>query len=268
MPATTPRADTRLGIFLGCAFALTWGTWWPLAARIPAGATPLAHAGFAALYVLGGVGPTLAALVAVVLTPREGSLREYAARLLRWRVGLAWYLIALGGPPLLAWALAQLGLLQHAAPAAILPWSQALALLPVMILGGGLEELGWRGVAQPALQRRWPLLGACLAVGALWALWHLPLFFLHGTAQYAGSFARFAAGVGANALLFGWLYAGTGSILLCVLAHAASNTASASGLELPAAAGSLVWLAAALKIALGAGLILCRPPRAQLLANG
>ena len=234
---------------------------------MPAGATPLSFPGSAALYVLGGLGPTLAALVAVVLTPRGGSLREYAGRVFRWRVSLAWYLIALCGPPLLAWGLAQLGLMQHAAPPAVLPWSQALALFPLMILGGGLEELGWRGVAQPALQHRWPLLGACLAVGALWALWHLPLFFLHGTAQYDGSFARFAAGVCANALLFGWLYAATGSILLCVLAHAASNTASASGLELPAAAGALLWLATALKIALGAGLILCRP-RGQRVANG
>jgi len=132
-----------------------------------------------------------------------------------------------------------------------------------MILGGGLEELGWRGVAQPALQRRWPPFGACLAVGALWALWHLPLFFLHGTAQYGGSFTRFAADVCANALLFGWLYAGTGSILLCVLAHAASNTASAGGLELPEAAGVLLWLAVGLKMALGAALILHGPPRAR-----
>lgn len=232
--------------------------WWPLAAVVPAGTTPLSQPGFAMLYVLGGLGPTLAALLAVALTPRAGSMREYAGRLVRWRVSFIWYLIALGGPPLLAWALAQLGQQAHAGPAALLPWSRALALFPLMILGGGLEELGWRGVAQPALQQRWPLLGACLAVGALWALWHLPLFFLHGTAQYGGEFARFAAGVCANALLFGWLYAATGSILLCVLAHAASNTASASGLELPAAAGSLLWLAVALKGALGAGLIFSR----------
>lgn len=263
VPATTPPADSRLGIFLGCAFALTWGTWGPLAALVPPGATPLSQARFAALYVLGGLAPALAALVAVALTPRAGSLREYARRLLRWRLSLVWYLIALCGPPLIAWALAQLGLLAHAAPPSLLPLSRALTLFPLMIIGGGLEELGWRGVAQPALQRRWPLLGACLVVGALWALWHLPLFFLHGTAQYGGSFTRFAAGVCANALLLGWLYARTNSILLCVLAHAASNTASASGLELADAAGGLLWLAAALKIVLGGALILWGPPRAR-----
>lgn len=261
MPATTPPADTRLGIFLGCAFALTWGTWGPLAARVPPGATPLSQAGFAALYILGGLGPALAAAVAVALTPRAGSLREYAGRLVRWRVSIVWYLVALCGPPLLDWVLAQLGLLSRAAPPSPLPWARALALFPLMVIGGGLEELGWRGVAQPALQRRWPLLGACLVVGTLWALWHLPLFFLHGTAQYGGSFARFAAGVCANALLLGWLYARTNSILLCLLAHAASNTASASGLELPDAAGALLWLAVALKLGLGAVLILGSPQK-------
>ena len=112
MRTTTPPAESRLGIFLGCAFALTWGTWWPLAARVPQGAAPLSEGGYAALDVLGGLGPTLAALVAVALTPQAGSLREYAQRLVRWRLSPYWYLLALCGAPLLAWALVQLGLLR------------------------------------------------------------------------------------------------------------------------------------------------------------
>ncbi len=30
----------------------------------------------------------------------------------------------------------------------------ALISFPIMIIGGGLEEIGWRGILQPALQKR------------------------------------------------------------------------------------------------------------------
>ena len=34
------------------------------------------------------------------------------------------------------------------------PLYVALISFPIMIIGGGLEEIGWRGILQPALQKR------------------------------------------------------------------------------------------------------------------
>lgn len=62
-----------------------------------------------------------------------------------------------------------------------------------MIVGGGLEEPGWRGVAQPELERRWSRWRAATVVGVIWALWHLPLFHIPGVGQYGDSFPLFAA---------------------------------------------------------------------------
>ncbi|MCK2372907.1 CPBP family glutamic-type intramembrane protease, partial [Escherichia coli] len=76
-----------------------------------------------------------------------------------------------------------------------------LPLFGMMLVGGGVEELGWRGIAQPELARRHGPLPAALVVGLVWALWHLPLFHIPGVSQYGGSFPHFAAGVFGSALL-------------------------------------------------------------------
>jgi len=44
-----------------------------------------------------------------------------------------------------------------------------------------IEEFGWRGVAQPILQRHMAPIWAGVLIGIIWGFWHLPAFFLSGT---------------------------------------------------------------------------------------
>lgn len=48
-----------------------------------------------------------------------------------------------------------------------------LAMAAVFFLGALGEELGWTGYLLGPLARRWGELGAGLAIGAVWAAWHL-----------------------------------------------------------------------------------------------
>lgn len=252
----------RLALYLVMTFGITWVAWWPLASLIPAGAGVFTNATFSSLYIVGGLGPTLAALIAVALTPRQGSLQAYATSLTRWRVPLAWYLLALLLPPIVAFVLdllaAWFGAQQPTFPA-FRDLSRVPLIFLTMILGGGLEELGWRGVAQPNLERRMSRLPSAAIVGILWALWHLPLFYIHGVPQFGADFPLFAADVVGNALLLAWIYGGTGSILLCVLFHAANNTAATLGLDAWDGSPHMAWIGPAVKTALGAALILLLP---------
>ena len=185
------RSNGRLVLYLVMTFGITWVAWWPLASLIPAGASVFSNPTFSALYIAGGLGPTLAALIAVALTPREGSLHAYAASLTRWRVPLAWYLVAFLLPPI--WRSRSTfwphGSARNPPPFRRFTTCRAVPLIFLtMILGGGLEELGWRGVAQPMLERRFNRITSAAIVGVLWALWHLPLFFIHGVPQYGADF--------------------------------------------------------------------------------
>jgi membrane protease YdiL (CAAX protease family) len=138
---------------------------------------------------------------------------------------------------------------------ALKPWSQLIPLFLTMIIGGGLEELGWRGVAQPELERRLSRAAAALVVGVVWALWHLPLFYLPGVGQYGTSFAIFALQVVGLAFILAWLYAATRSILFCVIFHAATNAALAMGITTPTGHSGPAVAGAVLKLILGVVLV-------------
>ena len=61
----------------------------------------------------------------------------------------------------------------------------------MIFFGGGQEELGWRGyILDPLEERLGPWLGN-LVLAVVWAVWHVPLFFIPGTSQIFVPFAGF-----------------------------------------------------------------------------
>lgn len=233
-------ASRRALVYLATAFSITWPAWGLLAVLAEAHVTSYGTWPYMSLYVLGGLGPTLAAYVAVWRTRSQAPLSEFNRRVLRWRVRPLWYLVALGLPAALGFmAIGVAVALKPALGAALSfkPWYLFPLYLLMTIVGGGLEEFGWRGITQDEWARSIGPLRAALLIAPVWALWHLPLFFLPGVAQYHASFALFLAGEFGIALLLGWLYTHTQSILLCVLMHAASNAVVVMGVFVPSGMG-------------------------------
>lgn len=252
----------RLTLYLVLTFGITWFCWWPLSSLVPEGSAVFANPTFTSLYFVGGLGPTLGAFLSVSLTRQEGTLQSYARSLVRWRAPLKWYAIALLFPAILAIAL-DFAAAWFGAGRPALPGARDLVRLPLifatMIVGGGLEELGWRGVAQPMLERRMSRLASAAVVGIFWSFWHIPLFFIHGVAQFGANYALFAADVMGDAFLLAWIYGGTRSILLCILFHAASTTSATLGLDAWDGSAQLAWIGPVAKVAIGAMLILFLP---------
>jgi membrane protease YdiL (CAAX protease family) len=102
--------------------------------------------------------------------------------------------------------------------------SIAVTLVTTIVLVGLFEELGWRGFALPRLQRRQPALQASLALGAIWALWHLPELISDPTGQRPP--IQFVVGILAQSVVLAWLYNSTNASLpIVILFHATLNTA-------------------------------------------
>ncbi len=130
--------------------------------------------------------------------------------------------------------------------------------LIVATIGGGLdEEVGWRGMAQPLLQRQLSPLSANLVLGVIWAVWHLPLWLDPNSAQSAYPIALYALVIVGHSLVTGYLYnASGGSLLVAVIAHSANNTFDGLRYAILGDAGSeLLWqvVLAAASLALGVG---------------
>lgn len=104
------------------------------------------------------------------------------------------------------------------------PIYMAFLQIPLMIIGGGLEEIGWRGFLQPQLQKKLPVSLSTLILSVIWAIWHLPLWFIVGTHQQVNmNFFWFLINAMALSFLFAAIYYGTKSIFMCILLHAMTN---------------------------------------------
>ena len=103
------------------------------------------------------------------------------------------------------------------------PWYLLVPYLPFMVIGGGIEEIGWRGYLQPCLEKRFSFVPAALIQGSIWAIWHLPLWFVQGSTQSSLNFGSFWLYCVVFCFVLGALYRATSSIFAAVLLHAWVN---------------------------------------------
>lgn len=104
------------------------------------------------------------------------------------------------------------------------PISAMGVFLVALTVSGGNEELGWRAVLEPELERGMPFSAACLVTEVIWGLWHLPLWFTQGAGRETTPFLAFVA---LAVLLSFWLsalYRAGGCVFSCCLLHALTNT--------------------------------------------
>ena len=222
--------------FFVLAYAFSW---WPL----PFG-------GFLPL------GPLVGALIVLAITEGRAGLRELGSRMIRWRVGWIWYVVALGLPLAVHLITVALNVALGAGAPSLAQFSPlsgiilvfALRLVSPLDVPLG-EEPGFRGFALPRLQAaRSPLL-ATLILGVLVAVWHVPLLL----PQFGLRPIELLTTV-AVTFWYTWLFDHTGgSVLMTIVAHATEGIIEPSEFWAAGAAAAqggliydVVWCAVAL----------------------
>lgn len=167
-------------------------------------------------------GPAVGAVVvSALMGPDEW--RTLRRRASDWRVGVGWYLVALGLPIIVSAARSIGERLAGASGAFELQPVTPLSIVVFAMVFG--EELGWRGFALPRLLERNGPWAASIAVGVTWAAWHLPLFYMPGMPQFGSPFVAFIVYTIGLSLLLTWLAIPTGaSVVLATVFHGAVNT--------------------------------------------
>lgn len=225
----TPRTRFPFEFFV-VAFAWSWLLWLPLVLA-GAGLLPLKRDLVATLStpvtIVAIFGPGVGALYCLRTLQGKGAVRAYLRGVLDYRLGWKAWLVpvaVLGGTTWLAWILPEL----WGAPRAnmLLPglWAFPPYVLLMITLGGGQEELGWRGyILDPMEARLGPWLGNPV-LGVVWAIWHLPLFFIPGASQTSVPFAAFVLLLVGYSWLFAWVRQASGRRTLAgLLAHGWAN---------------------------------------------
>jgi membrane protease YdiL (CAAX protease family) len=200
-----------------------------IVALVLAGALP---SGFLQLAAMSG------SVAAIILAAIEGrkSVRELLRRALIWRVGIQWWVFALlAFAPLIVAALYLYNLWGGPAVdwSGVGPLASFVPLLLFLVIFAGFgEEFGWRGYLLPRLQARYSALLSTLIVCAVWALWHIVLFFVEGTGQYewaqevgfAAAYFTYAVALIGWSIMYTWVFNNTkGSVLLAAVVHGAGN---------------------------------------------
>lgn len=172
------------------------------------------------LFYLAVYAPAIAALSLILYRHGVNGTRRFLARLLLWRAPIHWYALLIVVVPLVFYASA---LLKAGAYDTLFPFASVpayLAALFFMAIKGPIEEIGWRGLALPLLQRGMAPIWAGLVLGVIWGIWHLPAFLLGGTPQSAWSLTPFFVGTVALSVIVTPMFnRSRGSILLPALFH-------------------------------------------------
>jgi hypothetical protein len=197
--------------FFLVTFLLSWLLWLPLV-MAGAGILPLDEDLLGAItmpvIIIGAFGPAAGAFYCLNKFNGRDAVRQYLRGLLDFRLGWqAWLvpILVLGGSTWFAWMLPELW--GEPRVDMLLPslWVFPPYIVIMILFGGGQEELGWRGyILDPMEERLGPWLGN-LALGVIWAVWHLPLFFIPGTSQTLMPFGGFVLLTTGYSWFFAWV---------------------------------------------------------------
>lgn len=174
------------------------------------------------------LGPSVAGIVLISVTQGTAGLRDLMSRM--HRIGGYRFLAALGIPPAL------ILLVLFALKVFVSPVFTPNHFFIGFLFGcaaGFFEEIGWTGLAFPAMRSKLGAMRAAVTLGLLWAVWHVPVIDYLGSATphrayWLAFFLAFTAAMTAVRVLICWLYSNTNSVLLAQALHASSTGALAA----------------------------------------
>jgi uncharacterized protein len=243
------RADVRPWTFFGLTLLLSWAVWLPLMS-VRLGVLPdvVPLSALTSVALLGVLMPAVAATTLTARAAGRAGLRDLWGRLCRWRVGRLWLAVVLGQPILLMVTALLHNALGGDDPVVAteeLGVGGLLTSAVFLVVASTGEEVGWRGLALPALQARGGPVRASVVLGLVTATWHLPYWLLQGVLADHGAGYLVIDYVFVVALTFQltWLVNhGNGSLLVAVVFHVVFNLVNVTILPVTASVGAFTLL--------------------------
>jgi len=209
----------QVKLFLFYTFAITWFCWLSIIlANKYFNVLNYGDPMFWILYTIGSLGPALSAYLIFRQFRASFAQKSFIKYIFNKKIsGKVWLIFSL----FLVWRLFMIWIsFGINKPISML---SILVNFPFLIVLGGLEELGWRGILQPQFEKIILFLPSVLAVGVVWSVWHLPLWFINGTVQSVFPFWLYLISGIVLTASFTTLYKYTNSLFLSIITHAWFN---------------------------------------------
>ena len=177
--------------------------------------------------IVGAFGPAVGAFVSLRTLEGKGAVTSYIKSFFNLKFGLkVWISIffVLGLITVASWFLPEL--FGEPRLPMLLPnvYIFPIYWLIMVFLGGGQEEIGWRGYILTFLERRFGLFLGSGILGLIWACWHIPLWFIPGTSQTYMNFFGFIMLTTGYSFFFSWIMKSSGNRPLAgLIAHGTAN---------------------------------------------
>jgi len=209
--------------FTALTLGITLLTWGGAAVLGQLGITFDNHPWMWGLFVIGGLSPTYVSYIVLKRNGEVSGFKEWLKNVFHFNAKLSHYLLVILFVALFFGThIAVSGL------AEMQPIYMFFVMLPMMLIGGGLEEAGWRYILQPELDKKYGFFISSAITGIIWWAWHIPLFFIPGTGQHDYiNFWMFAVMIIGGTFFYGAIVrvAGKAVVFLSILAHTLFNSA-------------------------------------------
>jgi len=184
-----------------------------------------------ALTILGVFGPAIGAILSVLTIEGKSSLKTFVKAFFSlkfgWKIWLSIFIV-LGIAGIIAWIIPE-----YLGEDRVQTYLPSVYIFPLYVLmmvffGGGQEEIGWRGYISPYLEKRFGLIIGGLILGIIWAVWHIPLWFISSSTQKYTNFFGFMLLTIGYSYFFSWIIKESGNRLLSgIVVHGVANAYAA-----------------------------------------
>jgi len=177
--------------------------------------------------IVGAFGPAVGAFVSLRTLNGKGAVASYIKSFLSFKFGWKvwiWVFLVFGLSTFASWFLPEL--FGKPRLPMLLPniYIFPVYWLLMVFLGGGQEEIGWRGYILAFLERRFGIFLGSGILGLVWACWHIPLWFIPGTSQTYMNFLGFMMLTVGYSYFFSWIMKSSGNRPLAgLIAHGTAN---------------------------------------------
>ena len=166
-------------------------------------------------------GPFISSIITTYLFEKKEGIIKLFKSVFLWKRPVYLYFFILTLPAILMFLSGSINNIVFGGAAVTIMFPDAFKTAIFSPLG---EELAWRGVVTPRLQKKYSPFLTSLILGIVWAGWHYWLFMISNNFEIKLPFILFGLGCVSETLLYTWFYnKSKGSVLSTILFHSVYN---------------------------------------------